>query len=288
MEKVGFIGLGVMGSPMAVNLARAGTPVIVWNRTAERCAPAVAAGAEQAGGVDEVFDRAEVVFLMLADEAAVDAVLDRGGPRFERRVRGRVVVQMGTMAATYSHALEADIAAAGGEYVEAPVSGSKGPAESGTLVGMVSGRAAGRVAPLLAPMCSRVVGCGPVPGALLMKFAVNIHLITLATGLAEAFHFAEEHGLDTVLMAEILDAGPMASAVSRAKAAKLVAGDYAVQAACADVLKNNQLIAGAARANGMASPLLDVCHALFAETVALGHGQSDMAAVIHALRERTG
>ncbi|GGS42643.1 6-phosphogluconate dehydrogenase [Actinokineospora fastidiosa] len=277
-----------MGSPMAVNLARSGTPVVVWNRTPAKCAPALAAGAEQGESVAAVFDRAEIVFLMLADEAAVDAVLDRGGPAFGPRVRGRVVVQMGTLAATYSQALEADIAAAGGDYVEAPVSGSKGPAESATLVGMVAGSAAERVRPLMAAMCSRVVDCGAVPGALLMKFAVNLHLITLATGLAEAFHFAEEHGLDTVRLAEILDNGPMSSALSRAKTAKLVAGDLAVQAACADVLKNNQLIAGAARANGTASPLLDACHALFTETVALGHGKSDMIAVIHALRERTG
>ncbi|MGX7826160.1 NAD(P)-dependent oxidoreductase [Actinokineospora sp. 24-640] len=287
MSVVGFIGLGVMGTPMAVNLARAGTPLVVWNRTAAKCAPVVAAGAEQAASIDEVFGKAGVVMLMLADEGATDAVLGRGGPAFAPRVHGRTVVQMGTLSAEYSRALETDIAAAGGGYVEAPVSGSRGPAENGSLVAMVSGRDAERVGPLLAPMCARVVDCGPVPGALLMKFAVNLYLITMVTGLAEAFHFAEGHGLDLARMADILDVGPMASPVSRTKADKLVAGDFAVQAACADVLKNNRLIAEAARARGVASPLLDVCHALFGEAVGLGHGGEDMAAVVTAIRHRT-
>ncbi|MFI6226265.1 NAD(P)-dependent oxidoreductase [Micromonospora echinospora] len=288
-DRVGFVGLGVMGQPMAVNLARAGVPLVVWNRTAARCDPVVAAGAERAGGPGEVFDRAGVVVLMLADEPAVDAVLARGTPRFAARVRDRTVVQMGTFAAGYSRDLADEVIAAGGHYVEAPVSGSRGPAEAGELVAMVAGdeAAVARCRPILAPLCGAVFTCGAVPSALVMKFAVNLFLITMVTGLAEAVHFAEEHDADPALLARILDAGPMASTVSRAKADKLVHGDFGVQASIADVLKNNRLIADAARARGTASPLLDVCHALFGETRELGHAGADMAAVIHALRART-
>lgn len=277
-----------MGQPMALNAARAGVPLTVWNRTPGRCAPLAAAGAQVAAGPGEVFARADVVLLMLADEPAVDAVLDRGGPDFATRCRDRVVVQMGTMPATYSRALAEDVAAVGGRYVEAPVSGSRGPAEAGTLVAMVSGAEddVALVRPLLAPLCAEVVDCGPVPGALLMKFAVNLFLITMVTGLAEAYRFADGHDLDPKVLTRILDAGPMASQVSRAKAAKLLAGDFTVQAASADVLKNNRLIAEAARAAGIASPLLDVCHALFGETVALGRGGEDMASVVHAIHAR--
>ncbi|MFI9150241.1 NAD(P)-dependent oxidoreductase [Streptomyces sp. NPDC053367] len=286
---VGFVGLGVMGQPMALNLARAGTPLIVWNRTPARCAPLRAAGAEVAAGPAEVFERAGTVFLMLADEHAVDAVLGRGTAAFAARVAGRTVVHMGTTSAVYSEGLRADIRAAGGRYVEAPVSGSRVPAEQGRLVGMLAGDedAVAAVRPLLAPVCHEVFDCGPVPGALLMKFSVNLFLITLVTGLAEAFHFAGRHGLDQRLLRDVLDAGPMASAVSRTKAPKLVERDFAVQAAAADVLKNNRLIAEAARAAEVASPLLDVCHALYGETVAQGHGGEDMAAVLRALESRT-
>lgn len=121
-----------------------------------------------------------------------------------------------------------------------------------------------------------------------MKFSVNLFLITLVTGLTEAFHFADGHGLDQRLLQNVLDAGPMTSAVSRVKAPKLLARDFTVQAATTDVLKNNRLIAEAARKAGLASPLLDICHALFDETVAQGHGGEDMVAVLHALEARTG
>ncbi|MEU5081724.1 MULTISPECIES: NAD(P)-dependent oxidoreductase [Streptomyces] len=286
---VGFIGLGVMGGPMALRLAHAGTPLVVWNRTPHRAEPLRAAGAEVAADAAEVFARAEVVLLMLADEAAVDAVLGRGTPELAARVAGRVIVHMGTTAPEYSRALETDIRAAGGRYAEAPVSGSRVPAEQGQLVAMLAGEedAVAAVRPLLAPMCRETFGCGAVPGALLMKLSVNLFLITQVTGLAEAFHFAERQGLDRRLFLEVLDAGPMASAVSRMKAPKLRERDFSVQAAALDVLKNNRLIAEAARDARLASPLLDVCHALFRETVARGHGGEDMVAVLRAIEART-
>ncbi|MEU3979038.1 NAD(P)-dependent oxidoreductase [Streptomyces sp. NPDC026672] len=287
--RVGFIGLGVMGQPMALRLASAGTPLVVWNRTPARAEPLRAAGAEVATDAGEVFARADTVFLMPADEAATDAVLARGTPEFTARVAGRTVVPMGTTSPEYSRALEAEVRAAGGSYVEAPVSGSRLPAEQGQLVGMLAGDPAAveRVRPLLAPLCREVFVCGAAPGALLMKLSVNLFLITLVTGLTEAFHFAERQGLDPGLFLDVLDAGPMASPVSRMKSPKLRDGDFAVQAAALDVLKNNRLIATAARGAGLASPLLDVCHALFEETVAAGHGGEDMVAVLRAVEART-
>jgi len=286
---VGFIGLGVMGQPMALNLARGGVPLVVWNRTPARSAALRAAGARVTDHPDEVFRDVKTVILMLANSAAIDAVLGRGTPDFAARVAGHTIVHMGTTSPEYSRGLDADIRAAGGEYVEAPVSGSRTPAEAGQLVGLLSGDpvAVAAVRPYLAPMCAETFLCGPVPNALLTKLAVNLFLITMVTGLAEATHFAQRHGLDMDLFRSVLDAGPMSSSVSRLKTRKLVEGDFAVQAAAADVLMNNQLIAQAARAAGVASPLLDVCHDLFAQTVALGHGSSDMAAVVHAVAART-
>ncbi|MFD7388337.1 NAD(P)-dependent oxidoreductase [Streptomyces sp. NPDC059852] len=289
-KDVGFIGLGVMGRPMALNLARGGTPLVVWNRTPGRCDPLREAGAHVAENPADVFARAGTVILMLADEAAVDAVLGRGTPDFAARVAGHTVVHMGTTSAEYSAGLRDAVLAAGGHYVEAPVSGSRVPAEQGRLVAMLAGErdAVAAVRPVLAPMCDETFDCGDVPGALLMKFSVNLFLITLVTGLTEAFHFAGRHGLDQGLLRAVLDAGPMASAVSRGKGAKLLARDFDVQAAATDVLKNNRLIAEAARRTEVATPLLDVCHALFGETVAQGHGTEDMVAVLHALEARTG
>ncbi|AXB43410.1 NAD(P)-dependent oxidoreductase [Amycolatopsis albispora] len=287
--RTGFLGLGVMGQPMAVNLARAGIPLVVWNRTVERATPLRAAGATVADRPATVFDQADVVFLMLTDGSAIDAVLHRGSPEFAAMVADRVVVHMGTTSPEYSRGLEADVRAAGGGYAEAPVSGSRKPAEAGQLVGMLAGDSAvtARVRPLLAPMCHDVVDCGAVPNGMLMKLSVNLFLITMVTGLAEAVHFAGRHGVDLPTLLGVLDAGPMASAVSRMKARKLADRDFAVQAAISDVRYNNELIAAAARSAGVASPLLDVCLDLFRETEAQGLGDADMAAVVSAIERRT-
>ena len=287
--KLGFIGLGHMGSAMALNLARAGADLVVWNRSAEKCRPLQEAGARVAGSAREVVEAAQAIILMLANSAAIDAVLMRGSTAFGDMVRGRIIVHMGTTPPAYSSGLEADILAAGGRYVEAPVSGSRKPAEAGQLVGMLAGEAAAveAIRPHLAPMCAQTVVCGSVPQALLMKLSVNLYLITMVTGLAEATHFAEKQGVDLKLFREVLDAGPMASSVSRVKLPKLVDRDYSVQASISDVFMNNRLIFDAAREAGLASPLLDACHALYGETEALGHGKLDMVAVINAIAERT-
>ncbi|RLV57496.1 NAD(P)-dependent oxidoreductase [Aeromicrobium phragmitis] len=287
MRPVGFIGLGVMGQPMALNLARADVPLVVWNRTPARCDPLVAAGADRAPTCAAVFEHCPVVLMMLYDEAATDAVLERGTGEFARRVRDRTVVSLGTMSPRYSAQLAHDIEVAGGSYVESPVSGSRGPAEAGELVAMLAGPPDGRelVRPLVEPLCSLVVDCGTVPAALTTKLAVNVFLIAMVTGLAEAFAFAERHGVDPRLLQTIIDAGPMSSAVSRAKADKLVRGDLTVQAAIADVRKNAELITGAARERGAPSPLLEVCRALYTRAEELGFGDADMAAVVEAMRD---
>lgn len=289
LPKVGFIGLGIMGEPMALNLARAGIPLAVWSRSNSKFGVLSAAGATVAQSPREVFASCEKVILMLADERAIDFVLERGTTGFGKNVRHRLIVQMGTVAPGFSQALEQDIRSAGGGYVEAPVSGSRGPAEAGVLIAMLAGErtALAETRPLLSPMCKEVFICGEVPAALHTKFAVNIVLITLVTGLAEAVHFAERHGLDLSKFQAVVDAGPMASSVSRAKLAKLVSADFEAQAAIHDVLKNNRLIAESARRADIASPLLDACHALFAETFSAGIGSQDMIAVIRAIEKRT-
>lgn len=286
---IGFIGLGVMGQPMALNLARAGTPLIVWNRSADRSEALRAAGAKVAASSAEVFAQTRIVLLMLYDAAAIDSVLCRGTPIFGDLVAGHLIVQMGTPSPDYSKSLDADIRAAGGTYVEAPVSGSLKPAEAGQLVGMLAGDSddVARISTLMAPMCRECFPCGAVPGALLMKIAINAFLIPMVTGLAEAFHFADRHGLDVRQLQAILDAGPMASNVSKVKGAKLAGGDFTVQSAISDVLKNTRLTTAAAREKGLASPLLDVCEALYSEAADQNHAGIDMAGVIKAIEART-
>ncbi|GBQ88615.1 NAD(P)-dependent oxidoreductase [Asaia krungthepensis] len=286
---IGFIGLGTMGLPIALNLVRAGTKLIVWNRSAERCGPLVELGAIAPPSPADVFERSETVILMLADEAATDAVLGRGLPDFTQRVAGRRIVTMGTMSPGYSLALADDVQMAGGRYIEAPVSGSRIPAETGQLIGMLAGESEDRieVRSLLAPVCRQIFDCGSAPNALRMKLAVNVFLITMVTGLAEATYFARRHNLDLGCFEAILGAGPMASDVSRIKIAKAARRDFERQAGISDVLKNSRLIIKSARETSIASPQMDVCLMLYTQAEALGLGDKDMISVITAIENLT-
>lgn len=290
MVRLGFLGLGHMGEPMATRLVEDGTDVVVWTRTAARTRPLVERGAVAASTPADVFAACEVVLLMLANGDAVDEVLGRTTDGFAVPVARRTIVNMGTVAPEWSLALEAQLAGAGARFVEAPVSGSRVPAQQGALVAMLAGDAAALddVEPLLSPMTATRIRCGPVPRALETKLAVNVFLIAMVTGLAEAVAFAERRGVDLPTLRDVLDAGPMASSVSRVKLASLLDGDLTAQAAIRDVHYNNRMILAAAESAAASTPLLTVCGELLAEAESLGLGGADMIAVIAAIRARHG
>src|ERR1700754_174433 len=115
---IGFIGLGSMGEPMALNLVKAGTPLVVWNRSLSKCQALADAGASVAKEAAGGFAQCHIIFLMLSDPSAIDAVLERNSYAFRDRVRSRVIINTSTVLPSYSQALEADIRGAGGRYVE--------------------------------------------------------------------------------------------------------------------------------------------------------------------------
>lgn len=280
--RVGFAGIGIMGEPMAQRLLAAGTALTVWSRRAEACAALVARGATLAADPDALFAACETVVLMLRDESATDAVLGRGDDAFARRVAGRRIVVMGTNSPAYSAALEAEIRAAGGTYLEAPVSGSRVPAERGELVVMLAGAdeaALDETARLLEPLGRAVVRCGEVPGGLRTKIAVNHYMMAMVAALAESLATARTAGVDVASVVEVLEASPMDSPIGRVKAAKLVAGDESPQAAISDVVKNCRLVLAAAREAGATTPIIDVVAGLYERTAASGFADADMVAV---------
>jgi 3-hydroxyisobutyrate dehydrogenase len=287
MTRVGFIGLGIMGVPMSRNLLAAGYRVNVWNRSPEKCEALRAEGAHVASDLEELFQTETVIMMMLANSSAIDDVLRRGTVWFDQVVNGRLLVNLGTVAPDYSESLALDVEGAGGDFVEATVSGSRIPAQTGQLVGMVAGdsKCIRIVRPLLDPLCRAVFECGAVPNATLMKLAVNLFLITQVSGLAESFNFARSANLDLARFAEILNAGQMASAISRIKLEKLLNGDLTPQAAIADVHTNSRLIYDAARVMNCSTPLLDQAESLYRRAVELGFDQDDMIGVINAVAE---
>lgn len=285
---VGFIGLGKMGAPMAANLLRAGIPLIVWNRNADKSKTLEAVGAQVAASVAELFASTSIILMMLLDEQAIDAVLERGTARFDALVSGKTLVTLGTTSAEYSSGLELDLLRAGGHYVEAPVSGSRVPAERGTLVGMVAGDSVSvaAVMPLLEPLCAKAFKCGLVPSAVRTKIAVNHFLILMVAALGETVASARAVGVDLSVLQEVLDAGPMASDVSRLKFDKLIRGDFSPQASVKDAGKIARLALTQTTAGGARAPLMECCVELYRSAEDIGWQDLDMIAATRTLEER--
>lgn len=285
MTAVGFIGLGLMGEPIARRLLAAGHELVVWNRTTDRARAFGRSGARVADGPADVFRRCPIVFVMLADQIAINAVFGQVLEATDAPIREVLVVNLGTVSPAFSAELAGRIGAAGGDYVEAPVSGSRVPAERGDLVGMIAGRPASvaRVEPLLASFCRQVVRCGAVPDALRTKLVVNHYLVTMVAALGETVELARHSGLELTAVVEVLDAGPMASAVSRMKLAKVLADDFAPQAGLRDVATNCDLIAAQAADVKARTPILAVTRRLYRDGVRDGHGDDDMIAVLRQL-----
>ena len=286
---VGFIGTGLMGEPMATNLVQAGFDVRVWNRSRPALTRLEAAGATSAATPWDVLRRCDATVLMLSTEDVITDVLRPDSSEFRTAIAGRGLVHMATTSAEFSAYLDEGIRNAGGWYVEAPVSGSRVPAELGQLVAMAGGDndRLDELEPVLATMCHRVLRCGQPPAGTRMKFAVNIYLIALVTALAEAYHFAQAVHLDLATFVEAINSGQMASPIAAVKLDKLQRGDLSPQAAIPDVYKNNRLIGEAARYARLATPLLDTCHELYREALDNGFADLDMVGVVRAIQMRT-
>jgi 3-hydroxyisobutyrate dehydrogenase-like beta-hydroxyacid dehydrogenase len=208
---VAFLGLGRMGALMAGRVAEAGLPLAVWNRT-ER-ADAVPAGARSAASPRDAVAGADVVVTMVADAAALDAVLDGPDGVLAGARAGSVLVDMSTIGPEAARDVGRRCAEASVAFLDAPVSGSTPAAASGHLVAMVGGDAAAleRVRPVLATMTRDQLWLGPCGTGAAMKVALNLAVAIANQSVAEVLALAERTGIDRSRAYEVLSAGAVAS-----------------------------------------------------------------------------
>src|SRR6202051_4971182 len=185
---VGFIGLGLMGRPMAANLLKAGYELTVWNRTASRADALVEQGAKRAATPRDVAAASEVVFTIVSDPPALESVLWGEAGVFAGLHRGSVLVDSSTVSPALARRAAASAAAQGAEFLEAPVTGGTWGAEKGELVFMVGGEAETlkRVEPVLGAMGKRWFHLGPVGAGQTVKLAMNLLLDVQVEGVAGA------------------------------------------------------------------------------------------------------
>jgi 3-hydroxyisobutyrate dehydrogenase len=286
--RVAVLGTGIMGAAMARNLVSAGLPTTVWDRSPQATAPLSEAGALVAASPTEAVSDADVVITMLPTADVVSSVIFGGGVA-QALARGAVWAQMGTIGLEAT----AEIGSRLGELrpdvllVDAPVSGSKGPAEAGQLLILASGPpAAARAAdPVFAAIGRKTVWLGEAGQGSAMKLAVNAYMSILIEGVAEALELAGRLGIDDSKLAECIEGGPLDAPIADAKLHKMERGDFAPEFPLEWALKDVDLALGAVGDGEL--PILAALSRQWRAAVDSGHGREDISAARLALSRRS-
>jgi 2-hydroxy-3-oxopropionate reductase len=289
-EPVGFVGLGVMGRPMARNLLRAGHRVVVWNRSAGPAAELAAAGATVARTPAELAAATPVVLTMLPDLPQVEEVLRRDDGLLAGMTRGSVLVVLGTVSPVAVRDLGARLEPARVAVIDAPVSGGDVGAEQATLSIMVGGRPedVARVRPYLEAMGTTVDHLGPLGAGQLAKACNQIVVAATLTALSEALVLARRGGLDPQRVFAVLGGGLAASRVLEVKGPKLLGGDFRPGGAAAFQHKDLGFALAAAREEGVALPLTALVDQLYGAARWNGFGDDDHSVVVRVIERLAG
>ena len=277
---VAFLGTGRMGGPMAANLARGGLGVRVWNRTSSRAEALAADGAVVAASPAEAVRGATIVITMLADGPATERAAT-GPDGFLAAAPGVTWVQMGTIGIEWTARLAGIAAARGVVFVDAPVSGSEGPARAGQLTILASGPEPVRdaLAQVFALLGRATVWLGQAGQGTRAKLVLNNWLADLTETTAETLSFARRLGLDPADIVDLLQSNPLGAPYAVQKARAMLAGDFSPSFALKHALKDAELAAQAAQANGAALTLTGALLPRWRLTAASGHADDDLAAV---------
>ncbi|MFU8871673.1 NAD(P)-dependent oxidoreductase [Micromonospora sp. SL4-19] len=283
-RRVAVLGLGGMGAPMARNILRAGLPAVVWNRHPEPAHRLAAQGAEVAASPADAVRGADVVVTMVTDADAVRSIaLEQG--MLASMVDGAIWAQMSTIGVTETERLARQVATErpGILLVDAPVAGSRDPAEQGRLVVLASGpeQARDRVAPVFDAVGQRTVWVGPTGAGSRLKLVNNLLLAFVAEGVAAAVAFGDAVGLDRAAVLGALRGSPLVSPWAAEKLERIGRDDYAAQYSLALAVKDVDLALREVDAGRF--PAAECLAAEWQRAVAQGLGAEDLAVVTRAL-----
>ncbi|MEO3828358.1 NAD(P)-dependent oxidoreductase [Actinomadura sp. B10D3] len=284
MTQIAVLGTGTMGAPMARNLLRNGHQVAAWNRTRDRAEPLAADGAAIADSPAVAVRDAGVVITMLNDAETALSVMRDAVPALRG---GQVWAQMGTVGVADVAPLAGFAAEHGLTFVDAPVQGTKQPAEQGKLVILAAGpqKARGVLEPVFGAVGARTLWLdedGASGAGTRLKLAAVSYAISLTSVVAESVALAEGLGLDPALLGEVLTGGPLDSVYLQMKMKAMLAGDFEPSFAVRNAEKNTRLIHESAASAGIRVDVNDAAGARFRRVIEQGHGDEDMAATYRA------
>jgi 3-hydroxyisobutyrate dehydrogenase-like beta-hydroxyacid dehydrogenase len=280
--RVAFLGLGIMGEPMAANLARAGFELAVWTRTAEKAQRfAAERGAVAATAPAEAAAGAGAAISMVVDAPEVEEVLLGGRGAAQRMAPGGLCIDMSTIAPTAALAIGRRLGERGLDFLDAPVTGSRPRAEDGTLTIMAGGteEAFAQARPLLEAMGRLVLRVGPQGHGAMTKVIANTVTAINAAAVAEALGMVRRAGVDPDAFLEVAGSGSSASTMLELKARPMLEGRFDALFKLEHMLKDVRHCLAEARALGVELRLAEVAERMYAAAVAEGHGELDFAAV---------
>ncbi len=285
MTRIGFIGLGAMGSRIAGRLLDSGNQVYGTNRTEAKAQPLIERGLQWRESPREVAAAADVIFSMVTDYTALEAITSGPDGIIAGLAKPKVYVDMSTVSPRASRELAERVRVVGAEMLDAPVSGSIPQAESGTLAIMVGGEreAFATVAPLLRELGQTVTHIGPNGQGLLLKLAINISLAVQTLAFSEGLLLAERAGVDPEVAAEVMSSSPIGSPMLKARIPLLL---HLPEHAWFDVAlmeKDIRLAREVADELGITLPSAAVADEMLAEASELGYAHRDLAALHEVL-----
>jgi 3-hydroxyisobutyrate dehydrogenase-like beta-hydroxyacid dehydrogenase len=284
--RVAFLGLGIMGRPMAANLVKAGHEVAVWNRTPGKDLE----GARVASSPAEAAQGAEVVWMCVSDTEAVEQVLFGPQGVEESVVEGMVIVDSSTISPSAERQFAERVRARGGQYVDAPMTGSKAGAESGTLIFIVGGEESvlENLKPLFSVMGKQVYRMGEIGKGQTAKLAMNLQIALIYEGFAEGLTLAAKLGVDAATLLPVIQASMVRSGVIEYKAPFVLKRDFTANFPLRLMHKDIRLALSAAKEARVKLPALEMVEEIYEMATEDGHQDLDYAATLTLLEKWAG
>jgi 2-hydroxy-3-oxopropionate reductase len=289
-DHVGFVGLGIMGRPMARNLLRAGYPLTVWNRSQPGIEELVRDGASPGSSPKDVAGRSDVIITIVTDSPDVEKVALGPEGIIEGGRAGLVHIDMSTISPAVTRRIASRLAEKGIEMLDAPVSGGDTGAQAGTLSIMVGGKEEifQRCRPIFEVMGRTIVHCGPNGAGQTVKLCNQIVVALNNLAMCEALVFASKAGVDTRRMLEAVGAGAASSWALLNLAPRILARDFRPGFKVAHQQKDLRLALETAEQQAVPLPGTSLVHQLFAAVEAEGLGAEGTQALVKALEKLAG
>ena len=283
---IAVLGTGIMGAAMARNLLSAGMEVRVWNRSREKAEPLADDGATVADSPAEATEGAGFALTMLADADAVAVAAGGEDGALSTLPEDGVWIQTSTVGLEGQEKLAGTADERGVYYVDAPVLGTKEPAEQGQLIVLASGpeEVRERCEPVFGAVGSRTLWLGPAGAGSRLKLVTNNWIVGLLGALAETISFAEALGVDPNRFLEVIEGGPLGVPYAQMKGQMMIEEEFPTSFSANLARKDANLVLQAAEANGLRLPLTEAAAEHFDEAISAGHGEEDMAAIYQATR----